>query len=107
MFGKADEPVSFQESQGQMETEAFVVIQFAVTGEFGAVLFLRPGFTGGQKLSCHSPPPVFLPDENAFQVAHRTAVRALHIVMAQLALGESDGLPLPIRQEDCNLDVRN
>lgn len=84
---------------GQMKAVAFLVGKFAVAGKFLAALSGGPGLAGGQQLPGIPLPPAVLPDKNALQIAHGAAAGALHVVVAQLALGKACRFPLVVQQE--------
>ena len=67
-----NEPVGLRKPDRPVETLAFNIRQFTVTGEFQAALFPGPGFAGGKETAGNSPVPDRFLHIDSLQVADRT-----------------------------------
>ena len=87
-----DVPAGLYKSLGQVESQAGSVVDFAVAGEFGAADALSPVFAGGQKRPRDAASAVCVIHIDALQEADGTGFAAFHIIVAELALGKTDGI---------------
>lgn len=68
-----------------------MVVNFAVTGEFGAAHGTSPVLTGGQQSFGYAGFTMTFRNINAFKETDRACFAAFHIIMPQMTLGETDG----------------
>ena len=87
-LGEADDAVRLGEAGAQVEGQALVVVKFAVACELGAAASRRPPLACGQQRAPASASALRLVDVDALEVSDGACARALHVVAAQLALGE-------------------
>ena len=100
---EADDAVRLIEPGVQMEGAARLVAKFAVARELGAAAPGRPCLAGGEQGACVPATAEGFLHVDALEVADGARVRALHVVVAQLAVGEPGGFPVGEQQEDGRL----